>query len=278
MKNMNSTKTTSALVVSAALAIASTGSQAALIAYEGFNYAQGTALNATTGGGTGWTTDWSSNSWRTNNSVFGSPQPGGIENSTGLTYANLPTVGNAARNENSGNQNFRSFAPQAATGTYWISFLMQKDTTNAQSSSFGISLFDGGTERNFMGNAGSSVFGVAGQGSFNSTTTVTTTPSLFLARYNMGSGVAHFWLNSDLSAGTPANSAAFNGTGGTAFTAFTFNRVRLGMFDNVGSPFTGSGYLDEIRIGTAFVDVVPEPSAALLGALGGLILLRRRRA
>jgi len=36
---------------------------------------------------------------------------------------------------------------------------------------------------------------------------------------------------------------------------------------------------DEIRFGATFADVspVPEPSAALLGALGVLALLRRRR-
>jgi hypothetical protein len=35
--------------------------------------------------------------------------------------------------------------------------------------------------------------------------------------------------------------------------------------------------LDSIKIGTTYLDVIPEPSAALLGGLGMLVLLRRRR-
>jgi len=251
------------------LAFNTPNSQAALIAYEGFNYAYQTGLSGQTGG-TNWSAGWAAGgTWRTNQPSFG-------EISTGLTYTGLTTVGNAARNENNGNEAFRSFAAQAATGTYWMSFLMQKDGTAVNS--FGISLFDGGTERNFMGNAGSSLFGVAGAGAVNSATTVTTTPTLFVARYNMDTGTAHFWLNSDLSLMTPTDASAFNGSGGTSFTAFTFDRVRLGKFSG-----DNSGYLDEFRLGTTAEDVgfapIPEPSVmALLGlsALGYAAMFRRR--
>jgi hypothetical protein len=39
------------------------------------------------------------------------------------------------------------------------------------------------------------------------------------------------------------------------------------------------GVLDEIRVGSSYADIspIPEPSAALLGGLGALLLLRRRR-
>ena len=43
---------------------------AALIAYEGFDYAQQTALSATANTGIGWTTNWDSGSWRTNYSGY----------------------------------------------------------------------------------------------------------------------------------------------------------------------------------------------------------------
>lgn len=271
MKNLTRTLLTGAC----ALLIASSALQSAPIAYEGFDYPYATALSASANTGTGWTTNWDSGSWRTNQPSYTSAQPGGFENAAGLTYTGLSTVGNAARNENDSNQDFRTFASQAATGTYWISFLIQKDAAN--SGSFGISLFDGGTEKNFMGQASSTLFGVAGAGASVSSTTVTTTPSLFTARYNMDTGIAHFWLNSDLSLTTPTDASAFNGSGGTSFTAFGFDRVRLGKFNG------DSGYLDEIRIGTTANDVgfaaVPEPSVFALVGLSvlGLAAHRRRR-
>ena len=261
------------LLIGASLALVSlTSANAALVAYEGFDYAQNTGLNNQTGG-IGWTTDWIGGNWRTNNSAFTSPQPGGFENSTGLTYTGLTTVGNAARNGQQGNQGFRSFATQAATGTYWISFLMQKDTTT--SGSYGISLYEGGTERNFMGTANSGNFSVGGQGANVSSISVSLTPSLFVARYNMDTQLAHFWIDSDLSSTTPTDASAFNGSGGTTFTAFAFNRIRLGGFHQ-------QGYLDEIRIGTTAMDVgfIPEPSSFALVGLSvlGFVANRRRRA
>jgi len=267
---------TRSLLLGASILLASLPSaHATLIAYEGFDYAQNAGLN-NQAGGTGWTTVWTGGNWRTNNSAFSSSQPSGFENSTGLIYTGLTTVGNAARNGQQGNQGFRDFASQAATGTYWISFLMQKDTTT--SGSYGISLFDGGTERNFMGTVNSGNFSVAGQGANVSSIGVTMTPSLFVARYDMDAGVAHFWINSDLSSTTPTNASAFNGVGGTSFTAFAFDRIRLGGFHE-------QGYLDEFRLGTTAEAVgfaaIPEPSAfAALAGLSvlGLAALRRRRA
>jgi len=42
---------------------------------------------------------------------------------------------------------------------------------------------------------------------------------------------------------------------------------------------SGQGELDAIRLGTSWASVIPEPSSALLGGLGALMLavLRRRR-
>ena len=252
------------------LALTAGSSHATLIAYEGFNYPQQTGL-ATQSGGTGWATTWDSSSWRTNSSGFG-------EISTGLTYSTLLTGGQAARNENEGNESFRQFGAQGAVGTYWTSFLIRKDSTFTNS--FGISLFDGGTERNFMGTttSGGSFLGVAGQGGHISSTAVTANQTeFFVARYDMDTQKAHFWLNPSLS-GTPTDAIAFNSASGTSFTKFGFDRIRLGVFNNTGN--AGSGNLDEFRIGTTFDDVapVPEPSTWLgAGLLVGLVSWSQRK-
>jgi MYXO-CTERM domain-containing protein len=55
--------------------------------------------------------------------------------------------------------------------------------------------------------------------------------------------------------------------------SFIFDRIRI----QAGNGDSGS--VDEIRFGTTYADVVPEPSAALMAALGVFsLVLRRRRA
>ncbi|OYV04763.1 MAG: hypothetical protein CFE26_15145, partial [Verrucomicrobiales bacterium VVV1] len=73
--------------------------------------------------------------------------------------------------------------------------------------------------------------------------------------------------------------------GASVTTTSTFNGISLSYtdtsglvteFDHLalgfGSAWGGTKYIDDVR-----VTIVPEPSAALLGGLGMLALLRRRR-
>jgi hypothetical protein len=60
-----------------------------------------------------------------------------------------------------------------------------------------------------------------------------------------------------------------------AFDQTALNTISFGQRNSGGTQF-----YDEIRFGATYADValaVPEPTAALLGAIGSLILLRRRR-
>ena len=68
---------------------------------------------------------------------------------------------------------------------------------------------------------------------------------------------------------------------GTALASATFNwsQAEQDMLNNLAINESQVNFLDEIRVATTFAEAtgIPEPSAALLGALGGLVVLRRRR-
>jgi hypothetical protein len=263
-----------AALAAAALTLASAAPSAfgGLIAYEGFDYSLSTGLASSANTGIGWTSNWTNNNWRTNSGSSG-------EISTGLTYSGLTTVGNAARN--AGGEDYRSFAEQSASGTYWVSFLVQVDSTAHRD--FGISLFDGGSEKVFMGQT----LGANGNLSLwqnpsydsradSEAAPVANTPMLFVAEFDMVSGKAWFWIDPSLPQNSPSYASAVNGEAGSSISVFTFDSVRM---------YGSGGYFDEIRIGTTAQDVgftsaIPEPSA-WVGVAGSVALsfvgLCRRR-
>ncbi len=218
---------------------------AEFFAYEGFDYPTGGSSLDTLQGGIGFTTAWAGGGWRTPSVGFG-------ENDATLSYSSLTVGGTSARAGGDFNQGFRQFATQVASGTYWISLLMNVDDADAAGNgSLGISLFNGNTEQNFIGKAGSANWGVAVAGGNDSGVAISGGTDIFiLARYNMETGKAHFWLNPTLGGAEPTDDSAFNGEAGTVFTPFSFDRVRLGRFG-------ANGYIDEFRIGRNFASVAP---------------------
>ena len=80
-------------------------------AYEPFNYPLGTLANNTPTTAAGFTGNWT---------VSGSPTI-----TTGLTYSNLPTSGNAYQHSAAITQTWESLATPLSSGTKYISFLMQ---------------------------------------------------------------------------------------------------------------------------------------------------------
>lgn len=127
--------------------------------------------------------------------------------------------------------------------------------------------------------AGGSTFSVNVTGGGTGTGSLGTNDGLFhewLIQMDLGGGgTSKVWLDPIIASFNPA-------VGGTTFTpsaAFSINAINLGVF-RAGSENTSLS-VDAIRIGNTLSDigvtVIPEPSAALLGGLGLLALLRRRR-
>src|SRR5690606_32911501 len=96
------------------------------------------------------------------------------------------------------------------------------------------------------------------------------TESLILLRLDYHDGAnddLRMWINPDLSAGQPTNlSPSFVGSSlGEFDLAFNVVSMRAGT---VSGGNEGQGFFDQIRIGTTYSSVIPEPGSCLLAALG----------
>ncbi len=169
----------------------------------------------------------------------------------------------------------------STTGTLYLSFLFQSGQEVSGATTYQtLTLYDGGTAdaaRNFDaglttngGQPGTSYnFGV--DNAYTSTGVAADTGvHLFVVKFVLGATAASdsvtVWLDPVLGANDPAGGITVTGKD------ITFDRLALSDYDG------NSANWDEIRWGTDFASVIPEPSAALLGGLGMFALLRRRRA
>jgi hypothetical protein len=251
------------VLVAAAAAVAWTQTaQAAPIAYEGFDYVDATPLLGSAGG-TGWAAAWDGAAL---NTVL---SPG-----FGTTAASHPTTGNRLdlNGENSGNIRALTSSPDAPGTTLYLSFIADVDSADYA----GLSLFEGGTENLFLGKTfGAPNWGIDIGGTGVNVTTPTSTQSLLVFRLDFGGGTTasdtliRFYVNPAVGTEPVTADASIEKAN------FTFDQIRvqagLGVAD---------GAFDEIRIGTDYADVavVPEPASLGLAAVGGVLLLGRRRA
>ena len=258
-----------ALITSGLLPLAS---QAALIATENFDYADGNVAGQT--GGTGWNYErtneagapaQTASNW---NNTFGSQ--------TQIVSSALVTSGNGAHREFGGvtegtgsTSNEREGAFRA-DGVFFFSVSYTPTTANQWG---GVSSLDFGTERIFWGapggGNGGNFFGidVVGSGQTNSTISVVTGQTYTLiGMLDFDSDLLGLWVNPD-----------------GADTASSFDVSRAYTGTNWSSSLRlASGHTstwDNLRVGTTFADVlpVPEPSTSLLGLAGAALLLVRRR-
>jgi len=226
-----------------------------------------TTLNGNTGG-TGWNGVWRGNTTSTNVSP------------TSLAYggAAVPTVGGSVNVLDNNSGHFRTLSAGLGTDgtTIYLSYLAQSSSGGGYA---GISLFNGSDsdEVFFTGKpTGYTNFGffrTDSPAAVTSTSPVTTL-SLLIYKIEFGAGTTtgnervSLFVNPALGTEPATASASALDVG-----SFIFDRIRI----QAGNGDSGS--VDEIRFGTTYADVVPEPSAALMAALGVFsLVLRRRRA
>ena len=262
----------------------STPAGAALVAYEGFDYASGT--QTALGGGTGWTGNWTSDGTTDSSlNIAG----------TGLSQGSLQTAGLSL--SNTGAVTFRSLSAStaaevasqsSANGDIWISFVAAQP-----SGSFGgIALWNIGAA---LADVNTNYSLILGRNSFDSGNW--SWSDITSVGNGAGSGVAVatqvlYVMHLDYQAtSTAVTLYLFTGANPTASSlsgaAYTSSIATVAdssgnrpVFDRLrvsGNVLN----LDEIRIGTTSADVmpvaVPESSSYALAGAGALLLLARRR-
>ena len=256
--------------ITSALALTS-ASEGALIAYDPFSQAVGVLNNtSSSGGGAVWPVE--GNNW------FGDNGSSAVIAGS-LTYGPLVTEGNQASLDARNGDIYRAFNVTYGGGTsdLWISFLIVATGENT-----GISLFNIGAERNFMGAGGGSGQTIGLQSpDINTGVARGTATHFYVLHLDMtGAADAVHTLYVDPEFSSLGNGTAPTGgiTGTANLADFTWDRIRLGDFNDTAT----DSRFDEFRMGTTWADVSPIPEPSTAGLLGlttvGIAALRRRRA
>jgi hypothetical protein len=240
---------------------------AALSVYEPFSYTAAANLN-TQNGGTGFSGAWSGATTAT-------------INASGLSYSTVPALGLAASTA-AGTAVANSRSVSATLGgngtTTYFSFLMRPDNVNtARNAEFGLigsanlwvgKSFSGTDNTHFVLESGTAGSGTGLQATTTTATSGTTV--LLVLRADFAAGNDTFKLYVNPTSVLEPGSAAATLTGidvGTSLTSLQIN-------GNLGFTF------DELKIGSSYADVVPEPSTyAAAFAVAGIVSiawLRRR--
>jgi hypothetical protein len=236
--------TCASLLVSAAL------SQGAIIIAEDFSYGNGGL--AGNNGGTGF-----SQAWQT----------------TGLNVSTGVATGNESARRDFNDNEFGS------AGTIWLSFDFGFSGAPAENGSYGgLTFYTNGSENFLIGNTwptvGHNYWGMNGA-SVSSESIVGMKTAV--ARIQLGTGassIVDLWVGATGSPVDVSGPALLTSTGRDLDGV---NGIRINGQDFVNGT---SQSFDNLIIATTMgeVDAIPEPSATLLGGLGMLALLRRRRA
>ena len=238
-------------------------SQAAIIIQDNFDYADGGLSGA--GGGTG----FGSNVWFSGNASV----------SSGVA------VGSANAWDQSQKRNFADTLGTSATANLtnilWVRFDWGHSATVGADSGYGGLTFytgtsDGGTENFLFGNpwwklSTDGEWNISGGTGDKNTGESSNGMKSGVAKMDLGAGTVSLWVGATgttIDVGLPADASV----SGLSLAGIQGIRI-LGYNSGASQSF------DNLTIATTLADInaIPEPSAALLGGLGMLALLRRRR-
>jgi hypothetical protein len=251
--------------------------EGALLAYDGFDYETGSLAGQA--GGTGWVAGGSTTSWAAFGTSLNVVSPG-------LSYTGFSNTGNAAQDDSAsalGNTRIWSDALSPGEGDeIWFSLQIQIPNTSGD---FRFHVFTLGPDWDGSGAAGLFMTGgslkslVNGNLSSDAFTLSTGVTHLIVGRITFSDttnqDAVTLWLD-------PVISGTTVPTGGiTALGEINSGRLATPTLGVRGGGSFNGGTFDEIRIGTAYADVVavPEPATltVALAGLGVLGLVRRKR-
>jgi hypothetical protein len=273
------------LIGPALLAVTALQANAALIAYEGFDYAGGVNLTTeTANNGTGWTAAWATTGVN-----------GLVTSGTGqsLSFSQSPaliTDGSTHVFSNSSKGNERDFntTVNLASDTLYFTALVRDFDGGAATGQMRVQFHDGlGAGGNMRANIGIDAGTLFADGNSTGYGVGATLASAFatdttylLAMKRTGASIFGALIPADGNPGSLAAEPVWQVQDDLA-SGVTFRSIRLLTNSNVG---TGAGGLriDELRVATDWDSavnglVVPEPGSLILLGLGGMSFLFRRR-
>jgi MYXO-CTERM domain-containing protein len=280
------------------LGLSSISAPAALWVYEPFDYNTGALAGQSGATGLDTTTGWFSSG--SNQQSVTSP---------GLAFTGLSTTGNAAERTSAPGGAHSGIALTSAAqialtqsgSSMYFTFLVRTDRFSQGNENF---TFAFGTDSldTATGSDGGNQAAIGGTGNgfgfsinpvsnvnwhFHGYQSVGGTQSISVDSFNSGTSAATFLVAGQIDWVGSGNDtlSLFNITDPTATSApaaFATLSVDFDQtaFDTISFESRQITVIDEIRMGTSWSDVglaIPEPSAVLLGGLGALFLLRRRR-
>ncbi len=290
---MKTSKLTScaALGSVAALLFSAANTNAALIAYEGFDYAGGQSLTAVTeNGGTGWAAAWEQG-------VTGVPGIPVSGTGMSLNFSQSPVLINDGSSHifatgNTANKRDLATGVNMGSSTLYATMLIRSFIDDDQSgggSLMRLEFFDGaGATGNMRGNVGidnGALFVSAASGGFSPASGDSLSDAFqdettyLLAMKRTGSGISASLIEADGDLSTLEPEPTSWQVNHDGLTGVTFNSLRLIMNG------TDTGLrADELRVATSWDDAVagmaiPEPGtyAVMMSLLcGGLVFYRRR--